>query len=798
MGSSKPRIGKILRLGVAHHEAGRLPQAEALYRQVLAMDPTHAECHYRLAMLAFRHGRGDLAISSLLRAVELAPRVAEYHLDLGIILSRLGHVLEAEWSFRAVLRLKPDDAQAHNGLGNALERLDRFEESIEHYREALRIKPDFAEAHYNLARVFGRGGLLREAEQLYREALRLKPDLPEAHNNLGQLLYRFGYSEEAAASCREALRLKPNYPEAQHNLGDVLVSLGRFEEAELCYREALRLKPNLPQTHRNLGNVLSDQHRFAEAVEYYRIALRLRPDEADALNGLGLSLSTLGQPAEAEKCFAEALRLKPDFSAARLNRCMEQLRIAYQDEEEIERARSAYAAELAAACRVDVRPESLTLHAIGGKAPFLLPYQGRCDRDLQAMYGGFVVRVMSMLFPGSASPPEVGPPRPGEAIRVGVLSAHFHNHSNWKIPIKGWLSHLDRERFQLFGYYLGHRQDSETALAKALCHRFVEGLASLNHWIEAIRADRLHVLLIPGIGMDTTTVRLAGLRLAPVQATSWGHPVTSGLPTIDDYLSSDLMEPPEGEAHYTERLVRLPNLSIHYEPLAVTPEAVSRAELGVSEDAVLYWCCQSLFKYLPRYDWVFARIATAVPNARFLFIEYPHGETVTGIFRRRLAAAFAAAGLDAERYCLFTPPMAMPRFTGITRIADVFLDSLGWSGCNSTLEALACDLPVVTMAGELMRARHSAAILTMLGMPDLIANTPEAFAELAAGLGRDKARRQALAGRIARDKHRLYRDEACIDGLARYLEEAAHGGVQRKRQGRTDIDQDQHSLPVAM
>ena len=135
------------------------------------------------------------------------------------------------------------------------------------------------------------------------------------------------------------------------------------------------------------------------------------------------------------------------------------------------------------------------------------------------------------------------------------------------------------------------------------------------------------------------TERLAGLRLAPVQATSWGHPDTSGLPTVDDYLSSDLMEPPDAQAHYTEHLVRLPNLSIWYEPPALTAAALSRSDIGVPQEAVVYWCCQSLYKYLPRFDGIFARIAAAVPDARFLFIEYPHGQRVNAIFRERLAAS---------------------------------------------------------------------------------------------------------------------------------------------------------------
>ena len=423
-------------------------------------------------------------------------------------------------------------------------------------------------------------------------------------------------------------------------------------------------------------------------------------------------------------------------------------------------------------------PEAL---AAAGKTPFLLAYQGRNDRELQQRYGGFVARAMATLYPDWASPPEVAPPRPGEAIRVGILSAYFYGHSNWKIPIKGWLKGLDKKRFRLFGYHLGHRQDEETALARKLCHRFTQGLGTLERWVEKIRADRLHVLLIPGIGMDDVTLRLAALKLAPVQATSWGHPDTTGLPTIDDYLSSALMEPADADRHYTERLVRLPNLSIWYEPRQVAPEALTRAEIGVREDAVLYWCCQSLYKYLPRYDEVFPRIAAAVPGARFVFIKYPHGEKVTTLFRERLAAAFARAGGDAERHCVFLSPMSAARFAAVGQLADVFLDSLGWSGCNSTLEALAGDLPVVTMAGELMRGRHGAAILTMLGMPELIAPDGDAFVELAVALGLSMERRCTLKELIARRKHRLYQDAAAIDGLAAYLDEAARRPTRASR-----------------
>jgi protein O-GlcNAc transferase len=773
--TSPTTITELFKEATVHHRAGRWQEAETCYRRALAIAPRFAECHYGLGTLAAQFGRNDIALLHLKHAAEISPDEPSYHVALARLLGGAGQLREAASSYRAALRLRAHDARLHAQLGDILSALEQFENAAAHYREAARLQPRLAEAHTNLGNALHRLGHHEEAAAACREAARLNPASAPAHNNLGNALRGLNRFEEAESCYREALRLRPELAQVHRNLGDTLALLGRGEEAIPCYRESVRLRPDDARLHKALGDVLINLNRPDEAETCYREAVRLAPDFAEAWNHLGLALTSLGRLQEAERCYDEALRVRPDFVVARLNRAMVRLPIVYRSQAEVEEIRRKYARELEAACRIETTalvPD--TVEATGSCSPFFLAYQGRCDRELQAMYGGFVARVMASLYPDWASPPDVAPPQPGEAIRVGILSACFYSHSNWKIPIKGWLRGLDKSRFQLFGYYIGCHQDEETALAKSLCHRFLQGLPTLERWAQAIRSDRLHVLLIPGIGMDDVTIRLAALRLAPVQATSWGHPDTSGLPTIDHYLSSELMEPPGADAHYTERLVRLPNLSIWYEPPVLAPDAVSRAELGVPETAVLYWCCQSLFKYLPRHDWVFARIASAVPEARFLFIRFPHGDTVTTIFRDRLIAAFAEAGLDAERYCRFLAPMSMTRFAGISRIADVFLDSLEWSGCNSTLEALAWDLPVVTMAGDLMRGRHSAAILTMLGVPELIADCPERFVELATELGRDGIRRSALTTRIARNKPKLYADRACIEGLARYLHDAAH------------------------
>jgi predicted O-linked N-acetylglucosamine transferase (SPINDLY family) len=232
------------------------------------------------------------------------------------------------------------------------------------------------------------------------------------------------------------------------------------------------------------------------------------------------------------------------------------------------------------------------------------------------------------------------------------------------------------------------------------------------------------------------------------------------------------MEPPEAQAYYTEELVRLPNLSIYYEPVESEPVTVTREELGLRPGATLFWSAQSLYKYLPQYDDVLVRIALAAGDCQFVFLRHFGVPKITAITRERLKRAFAAAGLVADDYCVFLNRLSQSKFVAAAGLCDVFLDSIGWSGCNSALESLPHNLPIVTMKGPFMRGRHSAAILEMMGVNDTIAETADDYISIAARLANEPVHRRALGGRIADNKHKVYRDRACIAALEDFLERA--------------------------
>jgi protein O-GlcNAc transferase len=221
--------------------------------------------------------------------------------------------------------------------------------------------------------------------------------------------------------------------------------------------------------------------------------------------------------------------------------------------------------------------------------------------------------------------------------------------------------------------------------------------------------------------------------------------------------------------------VRLPNLSIYYEPVDTEPAEVTRQELGLRASATVFWSGQSLFKYLPQYDDALVRIAREVGDCQIVFLRHFGAPRNTAILRERLKRAFAAAGLRADDHCVFLNRLSQNKFVAAAGVTDVFLDSIGWSGCNSALECLAQALPIVTFEGKTMRGRHCAAILRMLDVPETIATTIDGYVAVATRLGRDSQFRQAISARMAENRDKVYRDRAPVTALEDFIERSVRG-----------------------
>jgi protein O-GlcNAc transferase len=271
-------IAQAFDLALQRHREGRLAEAEALYRQILAVQPSHADALHLLGVTAHQSGRHDIAV---------------------------------DW-IRKAIALNPNNPVPHSNLGEACRAMGRFDEAIAAYRRAIELKPDYPEAHYNLGIALAARGQLEEAIVAFGRALQLKPDLPEALYNLGDALRRRGRLDEAVAAFRCAIELKFAYPEAHCNLGSVLAGQRRFDEAIAACHSALHFKPDYPEALNNLGVALAGQDQLEDAVSAFRRALELKPDYPDGHNNLGNAFKELGELDESIAAFRHSLELDPE------------------------------------------------------------------------------------------------------------------------------------------------------------------------------------------------------------------------------------------------------------------------------------------------------------------------------------------------------------------------------------------------------------------------------------------------------------------------------------------------------
>jgi predicted O-linked N-acetylglucosamine transferase (SPINDLY family) len=586
-----------------------------------------------------------------------------------------------------------------------------------------------------------------------------------------------GQLNEAIRYYEEALRIDPEYALAYNNLGTAFKDKGNFSNAMHCYEKAIALDPHDYLTYNNLGIVLVSLGKLDEAIFYHRKALQMNPAFTGGYYNLGNAFSEAGKYQEALMNYKQALKFDSKFYMARWAYCITLLPIIYRHQSHITEARRAYSDELRKLLNEFVLLISQDIgnaaFAVGSHQPFLLACQPFNNRDLQHMYGELVCQIMVKRYPQFADHQASPPGSSADPIRVGVVSKYFYWHSVWKIPLRGWIENIDKKRFKIYGYHTGNIKDHATESARQHCYRFIEDIYSFEALCQMIRDDNLHVLLYPEIGMNPTTLRLAALRLAPVQCVSLGHPETTGLPTIDYYLSSELMETSEAEKHYTENLIRLPNLGFAYTPFDISSAKGSRKSFGLRQTAIIYLCTHALFTHLPQYDFIYPHIAKELADCQFIFIAHRSGY-VNDIFRERIRDAFRKENLDAEKYVVILPRLTQEQYSVLNCLADIFLDTIGWSANNSSFEAIACDLPIVTLPGNLMRQRHCAAILTMMGMTETIASSSDEYIAFAVRLGKDTKWRRQISEKIAANKHRAYHDITAITALENFLEKVVN------------------------
>lgn len=722
------------------HRRGDLGAAVAAYQTLIEADDATPEVWHLKAMAEHQLALLGEARKSVAHAIAVGGERPEYLLLEGMILHDLGEFAEAEGRFAKATLESPTSAAAHLELGRVQMDMDKPQEALKAFQAAVNLQPKLARAWNNLGIALQSLDRLDEAVRAFNYSITLEPGYALAHFNLARIFNLRGDTKRALEHAVFAVQADRRHVEAWLLVGDIHRRNRETSKALAAFSGAAQADPSNPKPRVALADLVGEAGGYENARAEYRRIWREFPDNLKAALGATLSLPHVYESVEQ----LEAVRRQYADGLERLHDAAVNFRFPQPER------------DLSSAAWTN----------------FFLAYQGKDDRALQERYGQFVRRILEPSVPDFFAP-RAGRAG-GERIRVGFLSHFFFNCTAGRY-FSSWVTRLDPRRFETFVYYTNEwvADDTRTMARAASRFRHLPGrpLATLA---KTVIGDRLDVLVYPELGMHSDTFTLAALRLAPVQVAGWGHPNTTGQPEIDWFLSSEPMEPSDAQRYYSEKLAFLPGLGSHY----MTPSTDvrdTRTDFGLPEDRTLYLVPQSLFKIHPDNDELIARVLERDPNGAVVIFG-SHHQAWTDVFATRLAACFERHALDIHaRTCFLAPFMPHARYLRLNQLCDVMIDTMHWSGGNTSLDALAMGLPVVTQPGTFMRGRQSQAMLHILGVPELVVADLDAHVDTVVRLGRDRDQREALRERILANRPLLFERDEPIRALEDFLERAVRG-----------------------
>jgi len=667
-------IPQTIELALQYHQAGNLSQADSLYRQVLQKQPDHSDALHLLGLIAHQAKNYEAAISFIQKAIHHQPTVANYHLNLGLILTEQGQLEAAKEALQRALTLNPQEAQIYLNLGNVLYAQKQLEEAITCYQRALTLNPNLAKAYNNLGNVLSDQGRREEAIRSYQQAIHGQPDFAEAYHNLGVALKEQGNLPEAVTCFQQAVKLNPKFAVAYRSLGMTLKELNQMAPAILCLKQAVALGET--DVIHTLANLLHLGYQLTEAIEYYQRALALKPQAPQTIyDDLGMAQMASGEIPTA---------------------------ITYFEQADTPTAWS---------------------HLL-----FTLHYSPIYDRrTIFLKHQQFNARYALTPF----SPPN-NSKEPTRKLKIGYVSADFYKHSV-SYFIEPILAHHHRDQFEIFGYYNNTTFDEVTQRLKDQFDHFSNCVTLDDEALALkIRQDRIDILVDLTGHFPNHRLLAFTKKPAPIQVTYLGYPDTTGLTSIDYRIVDNYTEPEGAEEFSSETLIRLPYSYFCYRPYADSPPI---GPLPVLQNGYVTFGSFNNYAKLSRPLLTYwAQVLQAVPRSKLLVkvrsLTDPH-------LRQSLQNQLTQLGIDPSRLILKPYLDSLASHLEAYSQVDVALDSYPYHGATTTCETLWMGTPVVTLVGDTQVARMGLSILTTVGRPELIAQTPEEYVNICVRLAND-------------------------------------------------------------
>jgi protein O-GlcNAc transferase len=590
----------------------------------------------------------------------------------------------------------------------------RLDEAANIYRQILAVDPNNHDAWRLLGLVAHQSRNDAAAVHCLESALKSFPDAPDTYSDLGNVHFSAGRFHEAINCYVRALSLRPNSDATLFNLANAYQCQGNLSAAVECYRQAINANPNFAEAYCNLGNALTDLRQLHEAAACFYRAIELRPDLAEAHNSLGTVLYSLDKPQDAAVSCQRAVELRPAYAEAHSN-----LAVALRSVGDLP---AAIAHQRQA---MQLQPGSPKAHS-----GLLFTLHFSPDYDASAIYDEARRWSNRHAEPLSRFIHPHGNDRSADRrLKVGYVSPDFRDHclAHFMVPL--FTSH-NHEHFEIFLYSDVLWPDAITDRLRAYADVWREIRAmSDQQFADQVRADGIDILVDLTMHMERNRLLAFARRPSPIQVTWLAYPGTTGLSSIDYRLTDPHLDPPGLlDRFYSEASFRLPDTFWCYDPLTDKP-AINPLP-ALTKGYITFGCLNNFCKVNNEVLKLWSRVLGKVVRSQLLLLA-PEGSV-----RQNIVQAMAHEGIAPGRVQFVSRKPRLDYLSTYNSI-DIALDTIPYNGHTTSLDAFWMGVPVVTRVGNTVVGRAGLSQLNNLGLPDLIAQTPDHLVAIAASLASD-------------------------------------------------------------
>jgi len=678
-----------------------------------------------------------------------------------------GKINDAKKIYEEILKFYPDHSLTLTNLGIVFSQLKDFKKAVELFSKVIKINPKYAEGYNNLGNSFFELSEIDKALEYYKKAVQINHNFFDAYNNLGNVYQKKNDLKKAIENYELAISIDDNSmkDKAYYNLGNIYRELGNFEKSITLYKKAIDINPNVTSTYINLSISLNKNGNLEEAISYCERAIEKNPKNTTALNNLGEYNQEIGNEESSIEFYKKALKLEPKNLRSKWL-MMNTFPIIYKDSDQINYYKKHFDENLNSLEELIKKDNYFKIKeivsALNSSSNFYLHYQGSDITSLQKRYASLLHKLSKYVYPQFHK--KIPYNKSANFTKIGFVSSFFFEHVISKL-FKNWIIKINKNKFKTFVYHTGIDNDQTTDLIKKNCFNFFNK-TNIDSVINKVISDKLDILIFLDIGMDPRLQIMTPLRLAPIQCSAYGVPVTTGIENIDYFFTGEVMETDDSHNHYSEKLVKLPDLGVYYD----TPLRIHKSEINNKKNDGItnFISLQSNFKLLPQHDHIYFDIIKENPKSKFTFISTKN-EFIAEKFKKRLIKISKDKGLIFKDFFIFYPQTSYENYINLIYKSDIVLDSLDWSGLNTSLEAINLDKPIITLPSNFMRGRHTSGVLKILKIDELICSSKKEYIDLAVKLSTDLEFKEKIVKKININKKLLFDNYKTIEFLENFF-----------------------------